>query len=126
VLHDFQVDIVGKGCSIIATTESINVLWRLHVILDLNGIICSYLEKNILINIGNAVFLKSWKHTVKNSSTNAYLSRELGPWLEKLHKEGKGQVPEYVNNDQLGVNPLVPRDTLYDYIMEELQKVVKL
>ena len=106
--------------------ESINVLWRLHVILDLNGIICSCLEKNILINIGNAMFLKSWKHAIKNSSTDAYLSRELGLWLKKLHKEGKGQVPEYVNNDQLGVNLLVPRDILYDYVMDKLQKVVKL
>jgi hypothetical protein len=45
-------------------------------------------EENILNDIGNVVFLKSWKHSVKPSSTIAYLSRKLGPWLEKLYKEG--------------------------------------
>ena len=31
------------------------------------------LEKNILNNIGNVVFLKSWKHIARNSLTNVYL-----------------------------------------------------
>ena len=46
------------------------------------------IEKNILNNTENVVFLKSWKHTIKNSLTCAYLSRQLGPWLEKLYKKG--------------------------------------
>jgi hypothetical protein len=71
------------------------------------------LEKNIFNDTGNAMFLKSWKHTLENSSINAYLSKELGPWLKKLHKEWKGQVSKYVNNDRLCVNPLVSSDTLF-------------
>lgn len=43
----------------------------------------------------------------------------------KLHKKGKGQVPEYVKKDQLGVNPLVYGDFLYNYVMDELKKVAK-
>jgi hypothetical protein len=70
------------------------------------------------------VFLKSLKYSV-NSSTDAYLSLELGPWLVKLHKKGKRQVPEYMNKDRLGVNPLVHGDFLYNYIMDELKKVAK-
>ena len=45
-------------------------------------------EKSILNNPGNAIFLKSWKHTIKNYSSNNYLCTELAPWLERLHKEG--------------------------------------
>jgi hypothetical protein len=84
------------------------------------------IEKNILNDIGNVVFLKSWKHTIKNSLTYAYLSREPGPWLEKLYKRGEGQVPEYVNENRLHVNPLVLGDTLYDYVMDGVKTVVKL
>jgi hypothetical protein len=45
-------------------------------------------EKSILNNTGNVVFLKSWKYSVRNSTSNAYLTAKLGPWLESLHKEG--------------------------------------
>jgi hypothetical protein len=83
-------------------------------------------EKSIFNDTWNVVFRKSWKHTAKYSSTNAYLSRELGLWLEKLHKKAHGQVPKYVNENQLGANPLVPGDILYKYVMDELNTVVKL
>ena len=46
------------------------------------------LKKNIFNNIGNGFLLKSWKHTIKNYSSNNYLCMELAPWLERLHKEG--------------------------------------
>jgi hypothetical protein len=42
-------------------------------------------EKSILNDAGNVVFLKSWKHTMRNSASDAYLTTELGPWLERLH-----------------------------------------
>jgi hypothetical protein len=45
-------------------------------------------EKSILNNTGNVVFLKSWKHIVKNCSSDNYLCMELAPWLERLHREG--------------------------------------
>jgi hypothetical protein len=48
------------------------------------------------------------------------LTAELGPWLERLHKEGQGEVPRFVNSNWLGVNPLVPGDALYDLVMDEL------
>jgi hypothetical protein len=79
------------------------------------------LEKSILNDAGNAVFLKSWKHTVKNSTSDAYLTTDIGPCLERLHKEGHGEVPMFVNSNRLGVNLLVPGDVLYDLIMDELR-----
>jgi hypothetical protein len=78
-------------------------------------------EKSILNDIGNVVFLKSWKHNVRNSANDAYLTVELGPWLERLHKEGQGEVPRFVNSNRLGVYPLVPGDALYDLAMDELR-----
>ena len=78
-------------------------------------------KKNILNNVGNAIFLKSWKHTVRNSASNAYLTTNLRPWLERLHKEGYGEVSGFVNSNQLGVNPLVPGDVLYDLVMDKLR-----
>jgi hypothetical protein len=81
-------------------------------------------EKSILNDSGNAVFLKSWKHIVRNSSRNDYLIREVGPWLKILHTEGQGQVPEYVNNHRLGINPLVPGDVLYEIVIDGLKKHV--
>jgi hypothetical protein len=78
-------------------------------------------EKSILNDVGNVVFLKSWKHTVKNSASNAYLTIDVGPWLERLHKEGHGEVPSFVSSNRLGVNPLVPGDVLYDLVMDELR-----
>jgi hypothetical protein len=78
-------------------------------------------EKSILNNTKNVVFLKSWKHTVRNSASDAYLTTELGPWLERFHKEGHGEVPGFVNSNQLGVNPLVPGDVLYDLVMDKLR-----
>jgi hypothetical protein len=81
-------------------------------------------EKSILNNIGNAVFLKSWKHTVKNCSSDNYLCAELAPWLERLHREGQGDVAQFVNKNRLGVNPLVPGDTLYELVMDGLKKTV--
>jgi hypothetical protein len=56
-------------------------------------------EKSILNDTRNAIFLKSRKHTIKNASTNDYLTQELGLWLEKLHTEDKGQVGKYVNEN---------------------------
>jgi hypothetical protein len=44
--------------------------------------------QSILNDTGNVVFLKSWKHNIRNSTSDAYLTAELGPWLERLHKEG--------------------------------------
>ena len=79
------------------------------------------LEKSILNNTGNVVFLKSWKHIMRNSTRDGYLTTDLGPWLERLHKEGRGEVPRFVNNNHLGVNPLVPGDVLYDLVMDELR-----
>jgi hypothetical protein len=67
-------------------------------------------KKSIFNNTRIVVFLKSWKHIIKNSTIDAYLSKELGLWLKKLQKEGKEQVPKYLNKDQLGVNPLVSGD----------------
>jgi hypothetical protein len=81
-------------------------------------------EKSILNNTGNAVFLKSWKHTARNSSSDVYLYNELAPWLERLHKEGQGEVAQFVNNNRLGVNPLVPGDTLYELVMDGLKKTM--
>jgi hypothetical protein len=81
-------------------------------------------EKSILKNTGNVVFLKSWKHIVKNCSSNYYLCTELAPWLERLHTEGQEEVAEFVNNNRLGINPLVPGDTLYELIMDRLKKIV--
>ena len=78
-------------------------------------------EKSILNNTGNAVFLKSWKHTAKNCSTDNYLETEVVPWLERLHKEGQGEVAQFVNRNRLGVNPLVPGDTLYELVMNGLK-----
>jgi hypothetical protein len=77
-------------------------------------------EKSILNDTGNVVFLKSWKHNIRNSTNDAYLTTELGPWLERLHKDGQGEVLRFVNINQLGVNPLVPGDVLYDLVMDEL------
>jgi hypothetical protein len=57
-------------------------------------------EKSILNDIGNVVFLKAWKHTVKNASTNVYLTMELGPWLEKLHRESQRQVGQSINDNR--------------------------
>jgi hypothetical protein len=38
-----------------------------------NTILINYsLEKSILNNRGNAIFLKSWKHTLRNASTDDY------------------------------------------------------
>jgi hypothetical protein len=81
-------------------------------------------EKSILNNTGNAIFLKSWKHIARNSSSDVYLCTELAPWLERLHKEGHGEVAQFVNNNRLGVNPLVLGDTLYDLVMDRLKKIV--
>jgi hypothetical protein len=78
-------------------------------------------EKNILNDVANAVFLKSWKYTMRNSASDAYLTTDLGPWLERLYKEGHGEVPGFVNSNRLGVNPLVPGDVLYDLVMDELR-----
>jgi hypothetical protein len=78
-------------------------------------------EKNILNYKRNVVFLKSWKPTVRNSGSVAYLTTELGPWLERLHKEEHGEVQWFVNSNRLGVNPLVPGDVLYDLVMDELR-----
>jgi hypothetical protein len=78
-------------------------------------------EKRILNDAGNVVFVKSWKHTVKNSTSDAYLTTDIGPWLERLHKEGYGEIPTFVNNNRLGVNPLVPDNVLYDLVMDELR-----
>jgi hypothetical protein len=36
-------------------------------------------EKNIFNDTGNVVFLKSWKYTVRNSLSDAYLTSELRP-----------------------------------------------
>jgi hypothetical protein len=41
--------------------------------------------------------------------------------LERLHEEGHSEVLEYVNNNRVGVNLLVPGDVLYDLIMDELR-----
>jgi hypothetical protein len=78
-------------------------------------------EKSILNDTGNAIFLKSWKHTVRNSASDGFLTTDLGPWLERLHKEGRGEVPGFVNSNRLGVNLLVPGDVLYDLVMDELR-----
>ena len=56
-------------------------------------------KKSILNDIWNVVFLKSWKHDVRNSTSDAYLIAQLGPWLERLHKEGQGEVPRFVNKN---------------------------
>ena len=77
-------------------------------------------EKSILNDVGNVVFFKSWKHIVKNSASDAYLTTDVGPWLERLHKEGHGEVSTFVNSNRLGVNPLVPGDVLYDLVMDKL------
>jgi hypothetical protein len=77
-------------------------------------------EKSILNDTRNAVFLKSWKHTMRNSASDGFLTTDLGPWLERLHKEGRGEVPGFVNSNHLGFNPLVPGDVLYDLVMDEL------
>jgi hypothetical protein len=81
-------------------------------------------EKSILNNTGNAIFLKSWKHTVRNCLSDSYLCTELAPWLERLHKERQGEVAQFVNNNRLGVNLLVPSDILYDLVMDRLKKTV--
>ena len=81
-------------------------------------------EKSILNNTGNAIFLKSWKHTVKNCSSDNYLWAEVAPWLERLHREGRGEVAQFVNANRLGVNPLVPGDTLYELVMNALKRSV--
>ena len=81
-------------------------------------------EKSILNNTGNVVFLKSWKHTIKNCSSNNYLCTELALLLERLYKEGWGDVAQFVNRNRLGVNPLVPDDTMYELIMNGLKKTV--
>jgi hypothetical protein len=81
-------------------------------------------EKSILNDSGNVVFLKSWKHIVRNSSSDDYLIREVGSWLKRLHTKGQGQVLKYVNNHQLGVNLLVPGDVLYEIVIDGLKKHV--
>jgi hypothetical protein len=81
-------------------------------------------KKSILNNTGNVVFLKSWKHTVKNCLTDNYLFTELAPWLERLHTKRQEEVAQFVNNNRLGVNPLVPGDTLYDLVMDGLKKTM--
>jgi hypothetical protein len=83
-------------------------------------------EKSILNDTWNAIFLKSWKHILRNASADDYLTWELGPWLEKLHRGGNGQVLEYVNENQLGVQPLVKGDRLFDYVMDGLSKIGKI
>jgi hypothetical protein len=45
-------------------------------------------KKSILNDTGNVIFLKSWKHNVRNSASDAYLTAKLGPWLERLYKGG--------------------------------------
>ena len=76
-------------------------------------------KKSILNDARNVVFLKSWKHTMKNFVSDAYLTIELGPWIERLHKEGHSEVPRFVNSNQLDVNPLILDDVLYDLVMDE-------
>jgi hypothetical protein len=83
-------------------------------------------EKSILNDTWNAIFLKSWKHILRNASVDEYLTRELGPWLEKLHREGNGKVPKYVNGNRLGVQPLAKDDCLFYYVMDGLSKVGKI
>jgi hypothetical protein len=41
--------------------------------------------------------------------------------LERLHEEGHSEVLEYVNNNRVGVNLLVPGDVLYDQVMDGLR-----
>jgi hypothetical protein len=83
-------------------------------------------EKSILNDIGNAIFLKSWTHILRNALVDEYLTWELGPWLEKLHREGNGKIPKYVNGNRLGVQPLAKGDCLFYYVMDGLLKVGKL
>ena len=52
--------------------------------------------------------------------SDGYLTTDLGPWLERLHKEGHGEIPRFVNSNQLGVDPLVLGDVLYDLVMDKL------
>ena len=82
------------------------------------------LEKSILNNIGSAIFLKPWKHIVKNCSSDNYLWAEVVLWLERLHTEGWGEVAQFVNRNYLGVNPLVPSDILYELVMNGLKTSV--
>jgi hypothetical protein len=95
-------------------------LYNYNNILFINN----FLEKSILNDIGNAVFLKSWEHIVKNAFANDIIFELLGPWLEKLHREGQGQLGHYGESCQLCVMPLVPDDTLYDYVMDRLNQAI--
>jgi hypothetical protein len=49
---DFQVGTIGEGCSMVAMIESANVQRWLNVILDLNGILCSCVQKNTVTRWG--------------------------------------------------------------------------
>jgi hypothetical protein len=39
---------------------------------------------------------------------------------------GKGQVVKYVNENQLGIKPLVAGDFLFDYVTDGLKKFVNM
>jgi hypothetical protein len=49
---DFHVGTVGKGCSMVAAIESANVQRWLNVILDLNGALCSCIQKSTVTRRG--------------------------------------------------------------------------
>jgi hypothetical protein len=46
VPHDFQVDKVAEGCNMVVVVLSSNVPRWLNVIVDLNGILCSCVQKS--------------------------------------------------------------------------------
>jgi hypothetical protein len=49
---DFQVVTVDEGCSMVNAIESTNVLRWLNVILDLNGVLCSCVQKSTVTRWG--------------------------------------------------------------------------
>jgi hypothetical protein len=66
VPHDFQVDTVSKGCSMVDAVVFANVPRWLNVILDLNEILCSRVLKSTVIQWGSQqknFYLQGFDHS---------------------------------------------------------------
>ena len=62
------------------------------------------LQKGVLNENGNGLFLESWNH---HRCGDKVLLESLAPWLKRLHEEcPPGCLREYVNANRIGVSPV--------------------
>ena len=91
VCHDFQVDTLDEECSTIAIVESTNVYQKLNIILDLNVIPYSCVQKSTMTRWGiqqRSFYLRRscpFCHHANSHSTKGNLcSSKLEPFLSKI------------------------------------------